>query len=75
MQRIANGEQKSLDIHMEDLEHYFSGENEEILLYLIKHNVVRYVELFKEAAEQVWPSRDIDLEDQQYYENLEEIIN
>ncbi len=75
MQRIANGEQKSLTIYMEDLEHYFSGENEETLLYLLKHNVVRYVELFKEAAEQVWPQRDRHLEDQQYYENLEEIIN
>lgn len=71
LQKIANQTLKVLEIHIEDLDHYFSNDN--LFFDLIKSNTKRYINLFYEVIDKVMPKRTVKNSDEEL-EPIEEVI-
>lgn len=54
-QRVADKETNVIEIHLEDLEEYFSQQSDSHFVERIKKNTKRYVNLFSEAADEHMP--------------------
>lgn len=58
--RIANGETKTIEILLEDLQEFFGKEDEKNMVAAFVTNTKRYISLFEEAIAKILPSRSID---------------
>jgi glycyl-tRNA synthetase beta subunit len=56
-QKIANGENKVLEILYEDLESFFRKEDEKDLVNDFRTNTIRYTKVFGEIAQKMMPQR------------------
>ena len=72
LQKIANQTSKLLEIHLEDLEYYFS--NEAWFFDLIKTNTKRYVNFLYEIIDKVMPRRTLKISSEEDLEPFEEVI-
>ena len=71
LQKIANQQQKVLEVHVEDLEKYF--QNDAHFFSQIKTNTKRYVSFFYEVADKVMPRRTVKNSEDDI-EPIEEVI-
>lgn len=71
LQKISNKKQKILTISVEDLEEYFS--KEEDLFNIIITNTKRYLKIFYEATSEIMPNRTIQVSLEEI-EPIQEVI-
>ena len=72
LQKIANQTIKILEIHIEDINHYFS--NDALFFDCIKTNTKRYINFLYEVIDKVMPRKNVKFSSEEYLEPFEEVI-